>query len=75
MGLEDMLGLAKFSSMAGHTAVYGDYFSMVKGAHSNLKKGLKPQHYPISPPDNEKHEYNPGQIVYNILPIANTKSI
>jgi hypothetical protein len=34
MALGDMLGSAKLSGMAGHSAIYGDRFSMVKGARS-----------------------------------------
>ena len=30
--LGDMLGSAKLNGMAGHSAIYGDCFSMVKGA-------------------------------------------
>src|ERR1700677_1937038 len=40
MALGDMLGSAKLNGMAGHSAIYGDRFSMVKGA--------KTQYYPIS---------------------------
>lgn len=57
MALGDMLGSAKLNGMAGHSAVYGDRFSMVKGARASLKKGSKAQYYPISPPQNST--YNP----------------
>jgi len=50
----DMLGSAKLSGMAGHSALYGDRFSLVQGAHS--KCGARRQYYPISPP--EKNTYN-----------------
>jgi hypothetical protein len=60
MALGDMLGSAKLNGMAGHSAVYGDRFSMVKGARSSLKKGSKAQYYPISPPENSK--YNPDRL-------------
>jgi len=48
MALGDMLGSAKPNGMAGHSAIYGDCFSMVKGAKANNKKGAKTQYYPIS---------------------------
>ena len=51
----DMLGSAKLSGMAGHSALYGDRFSLIPGARS-AKAGGKPQYYPISPP--EKKTYN-----------------
>ena len=57
MILGDMLGSAKMSGMAGHTAVYGDRFSMIKGARASLKKGSKYQYYPLCPPNNST--YNP----------------
>lgn len=57
MALGDMLGSAKLNGMAGHSAIYGDRFTMVKGARTSLKKGSKAQYYPISPPENAK--YNP----------------
>ncbi|KAF8229803.1 hypothetical protein L208DRAFT_1115654, partial [Tricholoma matsutake] len=44
MMLGDMLGSAKFSGMAGHSAVYGDRFGLVKGACSGLQKGAKAQY-------------------------------
>ena len=50
----DMLGSAKLSGMAGHSALHGDHFSLVKGAHIP-KEGAKPQYYPISPPQKEIH--------------------
>ena len=59
MALGDMLGSAKLNGMAGHSAIYGDHFSMVKGARASLKKGSKAQYYPISPPQNSI--YNPGR--------------
>ncbi|KAI0054599.1 hypothetical protein BV25DRAFT_1816860 [Artomyces pyxidatus] len=54
-----MLGSAKFSCLAGHSALYGDRFSMVRGARASLKKGSKSQYYPLKPPENDK--YNPGR--------------
>ena len=57
MALGDMLGSAKLNGIAGHSAIYGDQFTMVQGAHSSLAKGAKAQYYPISPPKNKK--YNP----------------
>jgi len=70
MALGDMLGSAKLNGMAGHTAICGDRFSLVKGARATLQKG-KAQYYPISPPDNAKKEYNPTQPTYSFenLPI------
>ena len=58
----DMLGSAKLSGMAGHSANYGDRFSLVKGASPS--KGAKPQYYPISPP--QKDVYNPGRDAVNL---------
>ncbi|KAJ3511897.1 hypothetical protein NLJ89_g3836 [Agrocybe chaxingu] len=57
MALGDMLGSAKLNGMAGHTAIFGDRFSMIQGARSSLAKGAKSQYYPLSPPDNQR--YNP----------------
>ncbi|KAI0039342.1 hypothetical protein FA95DRAFT_1504300 [Auriscalpium vulgare] len=45
--------------MAGHTALFGDRFSMIRGAQSSLKKGAKAQYYPCSPPESLK--YNPDR--------------
>ena len=51
----------------GHSANYGDRFSLVKGASPS--KGAKPQYYPISPP--QKDVYNPGRdaVNFNNLPL------
>lgn len=54
-----MLGSAKLNGMAGHSAIYGDRFSMVKGARASKNKGAKAQYYPLSPPDNSN--YNPDR--------------
>jgi hypothetical protein len=51
----DMLGSAKLSGMAGHSALYGDCFSLVQGARSAKARGAKPQYYPISPPEKQAH--------------------
>jgi hypothetical protein len=59
MGLGDMLGSAKISGMAGHTAVYGDRFSTVKGARASA--GTKAQYYPVNLPEQEAETLNPGQ--------------
>lgn len=68
MALGDMLGSAKLNGMAGHTAIFGDRFSTVKGAKSSRIKGSKSQYYPTAPPANES--YNPGRPeVYNLLNI------
>jgi Transposase family tnp2 len=64
MALGDMLGSAKLNGMAGHSAIYGDRFSMVKGARASLEKGAKAQYYPISPPECSK--YNPGRPEYDL---------
>jgi hypothetical protein len=71
--LGDMLGSAKMSGMAGHTAVHGDRFSMVSAARSSTKSGSKYVYYPISPPQNET--YNPGRQIYDLesLPLRNEK--
>jgi hypothetical protein len=44
----DMLGSAKCSGMAGHSAVFGDRFSLVQGARSKVTKRAKAQYYPMS---------------------------
>jgi len=71
MALGDMLGSAKLNGMAGHTATYGDRFSMVKAARSSKKKGSRALYYPMSPPDNDN--YNPGRPIYQLdkLPMRN----
>jgi hypothetical protein len=46
--LGDILGSVKLNEMAGHSAIYDDYFNMVKGAKSSNKKGAKTQYYSIS---------------------------
>jgi hypothetical protein len=38
MVLEDMLDSAKLNDMAGHSAICGNCFSLVKGAHATLQK-------------------------------------
>ena len=38
--LEDMLGSAKLSKMAGHMALHGCCFSTVQGARSSTNKGV-----------------------------------
>jgi hypothetical protein len=60
----DMLGSAKLSGMAGHSAVYGDRFSLVQGARPTDAKGSKFQYYPISPP--QKERYNPNRDIVNM---------
>ena len=63
MALGDMLGSAKLNGMAGHSAIYGDRFSMVKGARVNNKKGAKAQYYPIS--SSASSVFNPDRPSYN----------
>ena len=63
----DMLGSAKLSGMAGHSALYGDRFSLVQGARTAKARGAKPQYYPISPPEKNKHNKN--------RPIVNIRSL
>src|ERR1700720_129745 len=41
MALGDMFGSAKLNGMAGHSAIYGDCFNMVKGAKTCKKKVQK----------------------------------
>jgi hypothetical protein len=70
MVLGDMLGSAKISGMAGHTAVHGDRFSMVQAARSSNKKGAKYLYYPISTPASSKYnEKRPKLYDLNELPI------
>ena len=59
----DMLGSAKLSGMAGHSAVHGDRFSLVEGARAAKGRGAK-QYYPISPP--KKETYNSKCAVVNL---------
>ena len=61
----DMPGSAKLSGMAGHSAFYGDHFSLVHGARSSKKKNAI--YYPISPPQREI--YNPDHPEIKMLPI------
>jgi hypothetical protein len=69
MALGDMLGSAKLNGMAGHSAIYGDRFSMVKGARPSNAKGSKAQYYPIS--SSPSSMFNPDRPSYNFgnLPI------
>jgi hypothetical protein len=60
MALGDMLGSAKINGMSGHSALYGDRFTMVQGARSSLAKGAKSQYYPLAPPENDL--YNPDRL-------------
>jgi hypothetical protein len=60
----DMLGSAKLSGMAGHSALYGDHFSLVQGAHPAKGSGAKAQYYPISPPQREK--FNPNRDIVDL---------
>ena len=74
MALGDMLGSAKLNGMAGHSAVHGDRFSMVKAARASLQPKSKYQYYPILPPEAEK--YNPGRLKYDLgkLPMRTESS-
>lgn len=68
MCLGDMLGSAKLSGMAGHAAVHGDRFTMVKGARSSVKSGSKYQYYPINPPTaGDAAPYNVGRLSYDFF--------
>jgi Transposase family tnp2 len=60
----DMLGSAKLSGMAGHSAQYGDRFSLVQGARPSTGGGAKAQYYPISPPD--KEIFNPRRDIVDL---------
>lgn len=68
MILGDMLGSAKLSGMAGHLAIYGDRFSMVKAARSNTAKGSKFLYYKMDATE-PTNQYNPGRIVYELANI------
>jgi hypothetical protein len=65
----DMLGSAKLSGMAGHSALYGDRFSLVQGACSAKARGAKPQFYPISPPEKEIHNKERHIVNIRSLPL------
>ncbi|KAH9946556.1 hypothetical protein B0H21DRAFT_779031 [Amylocystis lapponica] len=54
--------------------MYGDRFSLVKGARSSLKKGSKAQYYPISPPQNDRYNPDrPQKYDLNNLPLRSEK--
>src|ERR1700679_2998586 len=74
MALGDMLGSAKLNGMAGHSAIYGDRFSMVKAARASVQPKAKYQYYPISPPEAQK--YNPSRPKYDLssLPMRTESS-
>ena len=65
----DMLGSAKLSGMAGHSATYGDRFSLVQGAYPAKDRGAKAQYYPISPPQKERFNPSRADINLNDLPL------
>ncbi|KAI0039377.1 hypothetical protein FA95DRAFT_1655109 [Auriscalpium vulgare] len=50
--------------MAGHSAIYGDRFTLVQGARSSKVRGSKAQYYPINPP--QKNEYNVTRPDYDL---------
>ena len=64
----DMLGSAKLSGMAGHSALFGDRFSLVQGAFSSKIRGSRAQYYPISPPQKDKYNPKCGDIDLANLP-------
>jgi hypothetical protein len=66
MILGDMLGSAKLSGMVGHSAIFGDRFSLVQGARSKISRGAKAQYYPMSPPDTDDKQYNPNCPAYDL---------
>ncbi|KZP04518.1 hypothetical protein FIBSPDRAFT_915075 [Athelia psychrophila] len=51
--------------MAGHLAMHGDRFSMVKAARSNLAKQSKYLYYPMDATE-PSNKYNPGCPIYNL---------
>jgi hypothetical protein len=65
----DMLGSAKLSGMAGHSALYGDRFSLVQGARPAKRSGAKAQYYPISPPQKDKYNAARDIVDLNNLPL------
>jgi hypothetical protein len=65
----DMPGYAKLSGMAGHSAVYGDRFSLIQGARTMKDSGAKFQYYPISPPQKEIHNKDRPIVDLNFLPM------
>ncbi|EKM78020.1 hypothetical protein AGABI1DRAFT_42644 [Agaricus bisporus var. burnettii JB137-S8] len=48
--------------MAGHSAIFGDRFSLVQAAYSSTSSGAKAQYYPLNPPHNDV--YNPTRPTY-----------
>lgn len=64
MALGDMLGSAKLNGMGGHSAFYGDRFTLVQGAKASAAKGAKSQYYPMSSPESEK--INPERPHYDL---------
>ena len=65
----DMLGSAKLSEMARHSATYGDHFILVQGAYPAKDRGAKAQYYPISPPQKERFNPSCANINLNDLPL------
>jgi hypothetical protein len=65
----DMLGSAKLSGMAGHSALYGDCFSLVQGAFPAKARGAKAQYNPISPPEKDKHNPECAIVDLDDLPL------
>src|SRR5262249_11140983 len=55
------LGSAKLNGMAGHSAIFGDRFSLVQAASSSISS--KAQYYPLNPPQNYIH--NPSRPRYD----------
>ncbi|KAF8867459.1 hypothetical protein BD779DRAFT_1464471 [Infundibulicybe gibba] len=65
LALGDMLGSAKLNGMAGHSAIYGDRFSLVQAAKSSNHKGSKAQYYPMN--HEISSQYNPQRDKYSPL--------
>lgn len=59
MALGDMLGSAKLNGMAGHSAIFGDRYSLVQSAKASVSRGARSLYYPMTPPENTK--YNPSR--------------
>lgn len=68
MILGNMMGSAKLNGMAGHLAIHGDRFSMVKAIQSNTEKGFKFLYYPMDATE-FSNKYNLGRNVYKLSEI------
>lgn len=70
MALGDMLSSAKPNGMAGHSAIFGDYFSFVQEAKASVNRGAKALYYSMNP-ENEKYNSScSANYNFNNLPMC-----